>query len=68
MPARYRQLVFYLLVPLAAMYVSYDFMTFLEFEYFIFAIAYAAVTYDYAAAQPEAVQCAAQDGTAMSAA
>ncbi len=68
MPARYRNLVFYLLVPLAAMYVSYDFMTFLEFEYFIFAIAYAAVTYDYAAAQPEAVQCAAQDGTAMSAA
>jgi hypothetical protein len=68
MPVRYRNLIFYLLVPLAAMYVSYDFMTFLEFEYFIFAIAYAAVTYDFAAAQPEAQASAeAPDGTSLSA-
>ncbi|RDU96036.1 O-antigen ligase family protein [Trinickia dinghuensis] len=59
---RYRNLVVYLFVPLAAMYVSYDFMTFLEFEYFLFAIGYAAVTYDFAAAYGTAAPSVAVSG------
>jgi hypothetical protein len=47
MHARYRNLVVYIFAPLAMMYFSYDFLSFLEFEYFLFAIGYVIVIYNF---------------------
>ncbi|MFX1671523.1 O-antigen ligase family protein [Paraburkholderia sp. A2WS-5] len=44
----YRNLVLLIFIPLAVMYLSYDFLSFLEFEYFLFAIGYAVVVYRFA--------------------
>ena len=62
---RYRNLIVYLFLPLAAMYVSYDFMTYLEFEYFLFAIGYAAATYDFAAVEQGAQESVSPQGSSL---
>lgn len=43
----YRNLVLFLYAPLGVMYLSYDFMAYLEFQYFIFAIGYVIVMYRF---------------------
>ncbi len=39
----YMHLIYSLILPLSVIYLSYDFFTFLEFQYFIFAVCYALV-------------------------
>lgn len=43
----YRNLVLFLYLPLAAMYFAYDFMSYLEFQYFIFSVGYVIVGYRF---------------------
>ncbi|MGN6087570.1 O-antigen ligase family protein [Trinickia sp.] len=43
----YRNLVLFLYAPLGVMYLSYDFMAYLEFQYFMFAIGYVIVMYRF---------------------
>ena len=53
----YRNLVLLIFIPLAVMYLSYDFLSFLEFEYFFFAIGYAVVVYRFALKPEPAGEC-----------
>lgn len=52
---RFRHLLILMYVPLAIMYMAYDFMAFLEFQYFLFAIGYVVNIYGFARDRRHAV-------------